>query len=83
MDSREHAERAVRASLEVLGQRLAGGEAKDLGSQLPAELKEILQGGGAGESFGVEEFYRRVAQREGQGCTEQQPVSTPALPWPL
>jgi uncharacterized protein (DUF2267 family) len=32
IDSREHAERAVRASLEVLGQRLAGGEAKDLGS---------------------------------------------------
>ncbi len=34
--SREEAERATRATLETLGERLAGGEAKDLAAQLPS-----------------------------------------------
>ncbi|MDP9396927.1 MAG: DUF2267 domain-containing protein [Actinomycetota bacterium] len=80
INTREHAERAVRARLEVLGQRVAGGEVKDLAAQLPAELKEAMRGSGAGESFGLGEFYRRVAQRAGQGCIEPRPASTPALP---
>lgn len=37
IDTREHAEQAVRATLKVLGQRLAG-EASDLAAQLPPEL---------------------------------------------
>ena len=35
--SRGDAERATRATLETLGERLAGGEPKDLASQLPPE----------------------------------------------
>jgi uncharacterized protein (DUF2267 family) len=38
LDSREEAERATRAVLETLGERLAGGEPHDLASQLPQEL---------------------------------------------
>ena len=66
IDDRAHAERATAATLDVLGQRLAGGEPSDLASQLPAGLKELLDGHtGDAESFGVDEFCRRVAQREG------------------
>jgi uncharacterized protein (DUF2267 family) len=64
-DTREHAERATRATLAVLGERLAGGEPSDLAAQL-AELA------GPAESFDTSELYRRVAEREGAGCTPGQ-----------
>lgn len=66
------AERAVRATLTVLGQRLEGGEAKDLASQLPAGLKEALPDEGAGERFDVDTFYQRIADQEGDGVTVAQ-----------
>lgn len=59
------AEQAVRATLEVLGQRLTGGEPGDLAAQLPPALAEMLPSRGAGDPFSVEEFYRRVAKTEG------------------
>jgi uncharacterized protein (DUF2267 family) len=62
---RESAERAVKATLSVLGQRLAGGEPHDLASQLPPGLAEALPDEGPGERFGIDEFYRRVAEAEG------------------
>ncbi|WP_017613871.1 DUF2267 domain-containing protein [Nocardiopsis salina] len=63
---RTRAESAVEASLHVLGQRLAGSEPLDLAAQLPARLREVLTGHqDTGETFGVDEFCRRVAQREG------------------
>lgn len=65
----EDAERAVRATLAVLGERLAGGETSDLASQLPPALAEALPATGLGERFGIDEFYQRVAEREGPGCT--------------
>ncbi len=65
----DDAERAIRATLRVLGQRLAGGETKDLAAQLPASLAEELPAEGAGERFGVDEFYRRVAEEEPGDCT--------------
>jgi uncharacterized protein (DUF2267 family) len=68
---REEADRAARATVAVLGERLAGGEAKDLLSQLPTELHGAALAGGSGERFGIEEFYERVAQAEGEGCTAE------------
>ncbi|NIH83593.1 DUF2267 domain-containing protein [Amycolatopsis granulosa] len=65
-----HAEAATRATLTVLGQRLAGGEPGDLAGQLPAGIREALPETGEGASFGVEEFYRRVMDAEGHGCTQ-------------
>jgi uncharacterized protein (DUF2267 family) len=66
--SRGDAERATRATLETLGERLAGGEPKDLASQLPPEIGAHLLHGfaGAGERFSLDEFYRRVSEREGE-----------------
>ena len=71
-DTLDHTEQAVRATLAVLGERLAGGEPGDLASQLPPALAEVVPAEGRGERFGLEEFYRRVAAREGRGCTDQQ-----------
>jgi uncharacterized protein (DUF2267 family) len=71
-DTRDHAERATRATLAVLGQRLAGGEPSDLAAQLPQELAELARYDGPAESFDAAEFYRRVAEREGTGCTPGQ-----------
>jgi len=67
LSSRGDAERATRATLETLGERLAGGEPKDLASQLPPELgRHVLEGlAGIGEPFSLDEFYRRVSLREG------------------
>lgn len=73
MDSREHTEVAITATLEVLGQRLAGGEASNLAAQLPAELTDTLdRHAGEAEAFDVDEFFRRVAEREGRGCSTEQ-----------
>lgn len=66
------AERAVRATLTVLGQRLEGGEAKDLASQLPGSLREQLPSDGPGERFDVDTFYERIAAEEGEGVTVPQ-----------
>jgi uncharacterized protein (DUF2267 family) len=71
-DTREHAERATRATLAVLSQRLAGGEPSDLASQLPHELAELARYDGPAESFDTAELYRRVADHEGAGCTTGQ-----------
>ncbi len=67
LSSRGAAERATRATLETLAERLAGGEAKDLAAQLPPELAEHLRGGWSamGDRFSLDEFFRRVSQREG------------------
>jgi uncharacterized protein (DUF2267 family) len=60
----DDAEAACTATLSVLGERLAGGEAKDLAAQLPRELADVVQTRGPGERFDLQEFYRRVAERE-------------------
>jgi uncharacterized protein (DUF2267 family) len=68
-ESARQAETAARATLTVLGERLFGGETKDLAAQLPAAFAEALPPVGAGERFDVNEFYRRVAALEGDSCT--------------
>jgi uncharacterized protein (DUF2267 family) len=72
LDSPEHAHQAAVATLQVLGQRLRGGESADLAAQLPPGLAEALPQTGPGQRFDVAEFYRRVAQAEGRGCSPQQ-----------
>lgn len=57
--------RTTRAFLEVLGQRLFGGESADLASQLPHELQLFLIQPESGESFDLDEFYQRIAVHEG------------------
>lgn len=68
IDTQEHAEKAVKATLKVLGQRLAT-ESKDLASQLPPELADQLDQSGEAEKFDLDEFYQRVADEEGHGCS--------------
>ena len=60
---REVAERAARATLETLGQRLPANEAEDLAAQLPPPLAEFLhQTAAQDDEFPVDEFYLRVAE---------------------
>jgi uncharacterized protein (DUF2267 family) len=67
LSSRGDAERATRATLETLAERLAGGETNDLASQLPREIGEHLrrEWSGIGERFSLDEFFRRVRIKEG------------------
>lgn len=58
---------AIRATLETLAERLAGGEAKDLASQLPREIGYYLMRGlpELPQRFGLDEFVWRVSMRAG------------------
>ena len=66
----EEAEKAIRATLETLKERLAGNEPSNLAAQLPPEVAPYVEGDGGRQSFSVGEFYDRVAQREGVGHDE-------------
>ncbi len=72
LSSRAEAERATRAFLQTLGQRLVGGEPKHLASQLPPEIGRYLlePPAGAGAQFGPQDMYELVAQREAIGLPE-------------
>lgn len=61
------AELAIRATFETLCERLAGMEPQNLGSQVPEPLNEPLMGEGGRDSFSLDEFYNRVAEKEGVG----------------
>ncbi|GAX34624.1 DUF2267 domain-containing protein [Nodularia sp. NIES-3585] len=65
-NAREEAERATRATLETLKERVPRDEANDLAAQLPQELGQYLQSREAesSESFNLQEFITRVSQRE-------------------
>jgi uncharacterized protein (DUF2267 family) len=70
---RARAEQTTVATLELLGQRVAGQEPSNLAAQLPAEMKNPLtRHVGAAETFDVDEFLRRLADREGVGCEPEQ-----------
>jgi uncharacterized protein (DUF2267 family) len=60
----EEAERAIRVVLQTLAERISTGEARDLVSQLPAELGPWLLTEHGGQRFDVDEFLRRVAEHE-------------------
>jgi uncharacterized protein (DUF2267 family) len=71
LGGRDQAERAIRATLETLGERVPEGLADNLAAQLPHEIGEHLRrtevfgGLGTGEHFGRDEFIQRVARRAG------------------
>ena len=62
----EEAEKATKATLETLAGRLQGNEAAQLAAQLPQEIALYLQPGyaGIGDSYGLDEFFRRIGERE-------------------
>jgi uncharacterized protein (DUF2267 family) len=60
----EDAERATRVTLETLGERIARGEADDLAAELPPEVAPWIATTTDAEGFDVDEFLRRVAERE-------------------
>jgi uncharacterized protein (DUF2267 family) len=62
---RAAAERAARATLETLAERLSRGEARDLAEQLPPPAAGWLFTDTDAEAFGAVEFLRRVAERTG------------------
>ena len=70
LDADEDAWKVIGATLETLKERLAGEEPSDLAAQLPPEIAPYVEGDGGQESFSVEEFYERVAQKEGVGKDE-------------
>ncbi|MDX1614944.1 MAG: DUF2267 domain-containing protein [Candidatus Promineifilaceae bacterium] len=55
---------AIRATLETLSERIVSGEAENLADQLPREIGYYLRQAKTRESFELDEFYQRVAQRE-------------------
>jgi uncharacterized protein (DUF2267 family) len=57
---KEHAERALRVTLVLLGTRIDPGEADDLAAQLPETYKVFLHHETKAERFPPEEFLRRV-----------------------
>ncbi|GAA1434437.1 DUF2267 domain-containing protein [Streptomyces thermospinosisporus] len=64
-NDRDEAAAVTNAVLEVLAQRISPGEVRDLASQLPDPLGDVLNRAAPqqAESFGIEEFHRRVAER--------------------
>jgi uncharacterized protein (DUF2267 family) len=62
---RDGAERATRATLHTLAERIDRGEARALATQLPPELAPWVATTTSAERFDVDELVRRVAQREG------------------
>jgi uncharacterized protein (DUF2267 family) len=61
---RDEAERATRATLRTIGERITRGEADDLAAQLPPEAAPYLESTERGaERFDLDEFLRRVAER--------------------
>ena len=83
LGSRGEAERATRATLESLAERLVGGEAHDLASQLPLELAHSLQlpDAGMGAKLTLEEFFELVSEREGVELEEATLHARVVLPW--
>ncbi len=65
-DSRDEAERATRATLETLKERIAGDEAQNLAANLPQQLGDYLRGREAdsGNTFNLQEFIKRASQKE-------------------
>ncbi|MET8835110.1 DUF2267 domain-containing protein [Micromonospora sp. NPDC004540] len=60
------AEPITRATLETLAERITGGQARDLASQLPEELRGLVDRPTEDpERFGLAEFFQRVQSRAG------------------
>ena len=58
------AERAIEATLQTLADRIDAGEARDLANELPDEIAPWLATTAPAERLDIDEFLRRVAERE-------------------
>jgi uncharacterized protein (DUF2267 family) len=68
------------ACLQTLAERITGGEARDLASELPKELGEQLRKSrDFAESFNLEEFVRRVGVRAGMDAVAVKKASPAVL----
>ncbi len=69
------AEDVTRATLETLGERLSAADAVGIAAQLPEDLGACLVRRASPETtpsdFGVEDFYRTVAERHASGLSPQ------------
>jgi uncharacterized protein (DUF2267 family) len=75
--SRDVAERAARATLRTLGERITRGEADDIAAQLPPEAAPYLESTARGaEAFDVDEFVRRVAERAAVGIPDAERLAS-------
>lgn len=64
LGSREAAIAAIRATLETMGERLVGGELKDIASQLPREIAYYLTRATTAQKLSLQDFHARVGARE-------------------
>ncbi|HJU65465.1 MAG TPA: DUF2267 domain-containing protein [Gemmatimonadaceae bacterium] len=65
MDSREAAERAVRATFETLAERVTQGATTHLAAQLPREIAQyLLRRGPRVQELSIDEFWNHVGHRE-------------------
>ncbi|MET7572155.1 DUF2267 domain-containing protein [Streptomyces sp. NPDC005492] len=63
----DEAAKVTEEVLSVLAGRISPGEVDDLASQLPGPLEQVLTDAERhqAESYGIEEFYRRIGERTG------------------
>lgn len=64
--------RAICATFETLGERIANGERSHLAAQLPPGLGDYLRLAKQQERFDLQGFFKRVAEREGAGVDTPQ-----------
>ena len=66
LDSREEAEKGIRATLSTLSERIDSSLASKLADQLPEEISSYLRGREeqSVSSFSLQEFYQRVIEKE-------------------
>jgi uncharacterized protein (DUF2267 family) len=64
LSSGGEAVQAIRATLVTLGERLPGGAAENLAAQLPREIGFYLTKPDTSDSFDLDEFLTRVAEKE-------------------
>lgn len=66
LGSKEDALKATRATLSLLGARLAGGAPQNVASQLPEEVGRYLtEGDGEPQTFSVDEFFELLSAEVG------------------
>jgi uncharacterized protein (DUF2267 family) len=62
--SEGEAVRAISATFQVLGERLYGGEVKDLAAQLPREISVYLEAAQEQATYSLDEFFKKAADYE-------------------
>lgn len=72
LESPDVAESATVGTLETLGEHLSAGEAEQIAAELPDDLavSVVARSDETPEAFSVDEFVRRVREREGVGVDD-------------